>query len=511
MLAERYSPGARGELAFGRRPGGNYRAFTPADMPIVTFHEPRFCRADTKLGQAMDALEESSTASVVVLSAQDTCAGIVNRELVARWVKDGAGLGSRIGDLDLPSCKTAPDGSANDLLATLAARQGGLVPIVDPGGKCVRIAATRVRELLTPSQPVLGRQELENVQQCVVDGWVSSAGHFVTDFEAAFAKRTGVEHAVTVSSGTSALHLALLSLDVGPGDEVIVPSMTFAASANAVRHAGATPVFVDCDPDNWVVTAELIEPAITEQTKAIMPVHIYGHPCDMRPIRELAERRSLAVIEDAAEAHGARYDGQPVGGLSDVGVFSFYGNKVMTTGEGGMVVTANAQLADRVRLLRDHGMTPERRYWIVELGYNYRLTNLQAALGVAQEPRIDGWVERRRAIRGMYTEQLGALPGISFQKEAEWAYSACWLTSIGIDPTVAPLDAAALAAKLREAGIDTRPVFPPVHQQEIYATGQTLPVTERLASRGLSLPSGCDLLDCEVLDICATIKRAWSK
>src|SRR6266849_8650115 len=238
--------------------------------------------------------------------------------------------------------------------------------------------------------PSIGEEEMANVMEAMRSGWISSLGAFIGQFERDFAAVCGVAHGVAVANGTTALHLALVAAGVGPGDEVIIPSLTFVATANVVHYCGATPMFADSDPETWQLDPAKLEARITPRTRAIIPVHLYGHPCDMDAILELSARRGLAVVEDAAEAHGAEYRGRRVGAVGTVGCFSFYGNKIITTGEGGMCVTDDAALAERLRLLRDHGMDPKRPYWHEVVGYNYRMTNLQAAVGVAQVKRLPG-------------------------------------------------------------------------------------------------------------------------
>jgi len=327
----------------------------------------------------------------------------------------------------------------------------------------------------------MGEKELEYVSECILTGWVSSAGKFVRQFEEMFASFCGAKYAIATSNGTTALHLAILALDIGPGDEVIVPTLTFIASANSVRYTGATPIFVDSDPYTWNIDPELVEAAITPSTKAIMPVHLYGHPADMDPILEIARRYELAVIEDAAEAHGALYKGIRVGSLGDIGCFSFYGNKIVTTGEGGMVVTNHAELAKKMRVLRDHGMTPEQRYYHHVLGYNYRLTNIQAAIGVAQMEKVETILESKARIARTYDEALADIPGISLPPQAEWAVNVYWLYSILVDEKTYGMSRDQLIALLTENGFETRPFFPPVHMQPIYASPIQLPVAERLS------------------------------
>ncbi len=344
------------------------------------------------------------------------------------------------------------------------------------------------------AEPVLGDEELANVVAAVRSGWISSLGAFIGEFEREFAAFCGTRYGVAVANGTAALHLALIAVGVGAGDEVLVPSLTFVATANAVRYCGATPIFVDSDPETWGMDANALEARLSPRTKAIAPVHLYGHPCDMDPILDVARRHSLAVIEDAAEAHGAEYRGRRVGTLGRIACFSFYGNKIITTGEGGMCVTDDPDLAERLRLLRDHGMDPKRHYWHEIVGYNYRMTNLQAAVGVAQVKKLPGFVERKRQLARWYAEALLPLARagrIRLHPEAPWAKNVFWMYSVVLGDTAVSRDQA--RARLRDRGVDTRPFFHPVHTLPPYATGDRFPVAEHLAARGLNLPSGVGL------------------
>lgn len=343
-------------------------------------------------------------------------------------------------------------------------------------------------------EPSLGEEELANVVTAVRSGWVSSLGSFVPEFEREFAAFCGARFGIAVCNGTAALHLALLAAGVGEGDEVLVPSLTYVATANAVRYCGATPVFVDADPAIWCMQAEGLDAMVTPRTRAIVPVHLYGHPCDMDAILELARRRGLAVIEDAAEAHGAEYRGRRVGALGAIGCFSFYGNKIITTGEGGMCVTDDARLAERLRSLRDHAMDPERRYWHEQIGYSYRMTNLQAALGVAQMGKIANFVERKRRLAGWYAEMLAPLAAagrIQLHPEAPWAASVYWLYSVLVRAGRVSRDEA--RGRLDARGIETCPFFWPLHLLPPYARGERMPAAEDLGARGINLPSGADL------------------
>jgi perosamine synthetase len=360
--------------------------------------------------------------------------------------------------------------------------------------------------------PVLGEEELANVIEAVRSGWISSKGAFIGEFEREFAAFCGARHGVAVANGTVALHIALLAAGVGPGDEVLVPSLTFVATANAVRYCGAMPVFVDSTRDTWQMDASALEARVTPRTRAILPVHLYGHPCDMDPILRLAARRGLAVVEDAAEAHGAEYRGRRVGGLGAAGCFSFYGNKLITTGEGGICVTDDGALAERLRLLRDHGMDPKRTYWHDTVGYNYRMTNLQAAVGVAQVKKLGAFIEKKRQIARWYAEALAPLERagrLRLHPEAPWARSVFWMYSVLLAGSEASVDQ--VRNRLGDRGVDSRPFFHPIHTLPPYATGERLPVAEELSARGLNLPSGVGLEQAQVERVARALAEALER
>jgi perosamine synthetase len=352
---------------------------------------------------------------------------------------------------------------------------------------------------LPVAHPVLDGNERLYVNECLQTSWISANGRFVPLFEEAFARFCGVDHAVAVSSGTAALHLALLALGVGPGDEVIVPALTYVATANAVVYCGARPVFADSDPQTWNLDPAGLEELITPRTRGIIVVHLYGHPADMDPILETAARHGLFVLEDAAQAHGAEYKHRRVGGWGDAAVFSFFGNKIITTGEGGMVVTRDPALAEKVRLLRGQGMDPQRRYWFPVVGYNYRMTNLQAAVGLAQLERIEQRLEERRRLAAWYDRRLEALQSLLVRPCPQpWARHVCWLYSVVLRETV-PVERDEVMAALAQRGIETRPVFWPVHLLPPYApVVRPLPVSENISRRGLSLPTHSLLTEADV-------------
>ncbi|MGB9115397.1 MAG: DegT/DnrJ/EryC1/StrS family aminotransferase [Bradyrhizobium sp.] len=355
------------------------------------------------------------------------------------------------------------------------------------------------------SKPFIGAREKELVLDALNSGWVSSIGKYIDEFEAGFARYCGTEYALAVSNGTTGLHLALAALDLQPGDEVIVPDLTFVATANAVAYTGATPIFADIDPDTLCIDPASVKSLISERTKAIIPVHLYGHPADMDALTEIGEAHGVHIIEDAAEAHGAEYKGRRVGGLGKCGVFSFYGNKIITTGEGGMLTTNDRDFYLRAKRLRDHAMSPRRRYFHEERGFNYRITNLQAALGVAQLERIDDFLGRRAEIMGWYNSEIAISDSVRLNRVKNWAKSAFWMVCLEVDR----LDEAgrdAFMQALKARGIDSRPYFCTMSSMPMYKQ-PPLPVSARKARIGLNLPSYYELTKRDVQRIGADVNE----
>jgi perosamine synthetase len=324
----------------------------------------------------------------------------------------------------------------------------------------------------------------------------------VARFEEAWAAYCGATYGIAVTNGTAALYAAVDALRLGPGDEVILPSFTIIGCAHAVIAAGATPVLVDADARTWCVDVSQIDARITPRTRAVMAVHIYGHPVDMQPLRDLAAKHGLRIIEDAAEAHGAEYRGARAGSLGDIACFSFYANKILTTGEGGMVLTGDEALAERVRGYRNLAFRSDRRFYHTEFGRNERMTALQAAVGLAQVEDIDARVGRKRAIGRRYTERLVGIDGLTLPVEMPWAKNVYWMYGLVIDEATG-FDAEEFARRLLRRGISTRPFFLGMHEQPVLRerglfAGERYPVTERLARQGLYLPSGLTLTDAQI-------------
>ena len=360
-------------------------------------------------------------------------------------------------------------------------------------------------------EPELGKEELKNVIDCIKTKMISgSAGKYIEEFEEKFSKYCEAKYGVATTSGTTALHLAIESLGIRNGDEVITPTFTNAATAFAIIYSGAKPVLVDCEPKTWNIDINQIEEKITNNTKAILPVHIYGHPCDMDPISNIAEDRNLFIIEDAAEAHGAEYKGKKVGGLGDIGCFSFYANKIITTGEGGMIVTNDKEVAEKAKLLRNLAFSKERRFLHDYLGFNYRMTNIQAAIGLAQLAKINKFIRKKRYIANTYNFLLKNVSGITLPPEMPWAKNVFWMYSILVEDEFG-ISRDELMKKLEKKGIETRTFFIPMNQQPVFQKmglfkGEGYPVAESLSEKGLYLPSGSGLKKEQIKFICGSIK-----
>lgn len=381
------------------------------------------------------------------------------------------------------------------------------VPLLDKEGKLVDFLSWAEMLRLPLMEPSLGGNELKYVSDCITTGWISSQGEYVRRFEKQFTEFLGINKCLAVSNGTTALQLALKACGIGPGDEVIVPDLTFAATANVVLHCGAIPICADVEPDTWLIDPKSIAKVITNKTKAIIPVHLYGHPCDMDPIMAIAKKHNLIVIEDCAEAQGAKYKDRMVGTIGDIGCFSFFSNKVITTGEGGMVCTNSESLADKMKVLRDHGMRPEKRYWHEVAGFNFRMTNLQAAVGVAQMERVEKFLERRRQIGARYNLHLSKIKGIVLPPNKDWAKTVYWIYSLLVNEKEAGITRDELCARLSSMGIENRPFFFPMHIQPPYFQHGEFSVTERVSKQGMSLPSGNEITDESIDRVCDAIQR----
>lgn len=460
---------------------------------------------------ALAVLDGPGPAAMPAVDAAGRYRGLVDPASIERAIATGHS----------PDTSVAPAIRSDGALPSAAGRaeidrrlsETSFVPLLDADRRPVELASPAGKRRIPVAEPSLSGNELKYVTECIETGWISSQGAFVKRFEAEIAKRLGAVHVLAVSNGTVALHLALLALGIGPGDEVLVPNLTFAATINTVIQAGATPVIVDVDAQSWNMDPAAAAAAINARTKAIMPVHLYGQPAEMDALMALAERHGLFVIEDAAEAMGSTYKGKPCGAIGHAGTFSFFSNKLITTGEGGAVVFRDAAVAQRARRLRDHGMEPAKRYWHVEVGYNYRLTNLQAAVGCAQLERLDEFLAGKLNVARQYGARLGKVEGLTIPAAIPELLNSYWAYSVIGDFAALGISRDDFMVRLDKAGIETRPLFYPLHVMppyRAYAGNRSFPITDRLSAGGISLPSAVTLGTAEIVYISGVIERQFA-
>jgi perosamine synthetase len=387
------------------------------------------------------------------------------------------------------------------------------VPITNEAGMLLDYACEKRYHHIPLTQPVLDGNELEYVTDCINSGWISSQGKYVRLFEESFGDYIGNPNTLAVSNGTVALHLALVALGIGPGDEVIVPDLTFAAPVNAILYVGATPVLVDIDHSTMTLNMDAAELAVTPRTKAIIPVHLYGHPANMIKVMDLAYRHNLLVIEDCAEAIGSRYQGRHVGNFGHAAIYSFFGNKTITTGEGGMLLFKDTSILDYARTLRDHGMSNKTRYWHEHVGYNYRMTNIQAAIGLAQMERVEKFVNMKRFNAKQYYKRLESIPGIKQIGEVAGAINSYWFYTIILpDEFLGKRDE--IIKLMLNNGVEIRPVFYPIHRMPPYMSfvksQQIFPVADLISNLGISLPSGVLITEADIDKVSVILKQVLS-
>lgn len=463
---------------------------------------------ESTLEEVLKILDKTAQGICFVVEDNESFLGVITDGDVRRSLLKGFDLKSKITNIVNRTAITLPFGAPTEIIQKNLTSAVRHIPLLDHNKKIVDYSCSHRLHRIPVMEPHLGGNELAYVTECIKSGWISSKGSFVTSFETEISKVCDMPYTIAVSNGTTALHLALVALGIGVGDEVIVPDFTFAASINAILYTGATPVIVDIEPVTWTIDVQEIKKSITSKTKAIMPVHIYGHPCDMDGIMSLANEFKLLVVEDCAEALGSTYRGRPVGSFGDASTFSFFGNKVITTGEGGMVIFKEKKNYEFGKILRDHGMSPTKRYWHDVLGYNYRMTNLQAAVGVAQMEQFNSFLTRRSKMAIRYDQGFSSIPEIFNQPTQEWATSCHWLYTIIIGENV-KIDRDDLINKLMMNGIETRPTFYPLHEMELYSKyglNKEFPVSKKISQRGICLPSSVTILDNEIDMIVYRIK-----
>lgn len=445
------------------------------------------CSYKATIKDVMMCIDKNSKGSVFVVNEMGKLVGVVTDGDIRRLLINGYGLNDSIAthireDFVYARVSDTP----TDITAKFNYRIR-IIPIVDDEMQLVDYAGYDENVHISLAQPQLNGNEYKYLMDAFLSTWISSTGKYITFFEEKFSDYCGVKYGVATSNGTTALHLALTALGIGEGDEVIVPDITFAATINAVIYTGATPVIVDVEEESWCIDPEEVKKAITSRTKAIIPVHIYGQPCDMGKICEIAQEKSLYIVEDCAEAHGAEWENEKVGSFGIISCFSFYGNKVITTGEGGMCITDDEDLNEKMRVLRDHGMSKEKKYYHEVIGFNYRMTNLQAAIGTAQIERIDEILAWRNNLEDRYREAFKSVNGITMQNDClRGRKKIAWLVSI----LVAENKRDSILTNLKEKGVDARAFFIPLSEMDIYKRyAKNCEKSRKISKRGLNLPT----------------------
>jgi perosamine synthetase len=463
---------------------------------------------NSSLRDVLKALDRGVYGIIFIADEKERIVGIFTDGDVRRSLLAGASIDTPAKDQMRTDFVYARDGKSDEHYIRMLNKDIRHLPILDINHRLVDFFSVAELWRLPVMEPTLGGNELKYLADCITSNWISSQGNYVRKFENELASYHDVPYALATSSGTTALHLALIAAGVGPGDEVIIPDLTFAATANTVIHTGAKPVMVDVMQEYWNIDPDKIEEAISERTKAIVPVHLYGHPCDMDPIMDIAGRYSLCVIEDCAEALGARYKGKLVGSFGELACFSFYSNKVITTGEGGMVITGHRNYRDIMEKWRDHGMSKSKRYWHDVPGFNYRMTNLQAAVGLAQMEQVDKFLENRQKISAWYQKGLSSsAEELTLPVQMHWANNIYWLYTILVNEEKMGLSRDDFMKALEREGIETRPMFYPLHLQSPYNCCGSFPVTEEVSRKGVSLPTKNAMQKESVSDVCRAINK----
>lgn len=457
------------------------------------------CSADKTLYDVLKVINRSGKGVAFIVDGSDVLKGLLTDGDIRHLLLDGHDLQARAQDVLNKNYVFAKSSESYGEIIGKFNDQIKIIPVVDESHRVVDYFEFKSNIHLPMAVPDIGEHEMKYLMDAFLSTWISSSGKYMGLFEDKFAGFCGCKFGVAVSNGTVALHLALKALGIGEGDEVIVPDLTFAATINAVLHAHAVPVIVDVEPESWCIDPAQVEKAVTRRTKAIIPVHLYGQPCEMDALLKICRRRNLFMIEDCAEAHGARYGGKRVGGFGDIGCFSFYGNKVITTGEGGMCVVNSEELAHKMRILRDHGMSRHKKYWHDVIGYNYRMTNLQAAIGVAQIERIDEILKKRSRIEDEYRKVFAGLKGFQMQRNNlpgrdKITWLVCVLLAQGYNRD-------RYMKQLSRNGVETRPFFYPLSCMDIYKKYSFSSAHSRsISRRGINLPTFARMKE---------IKREW--
>lgn len=463
------------------------------------------CSHTSSIKDAMMCIDKNAKGTAFLIDEGRTLVGIVTDGDIRRLLIEGYGLNDSIKKYMNREFVYA---YINDGIENIREKFNytvRIIPLVDKDMHPVDYAEYDENIHISLAQPQLCGNEYKYLMDAFLSTWISSTGRYITRFEENFSKYCGVKYGVATSNGTTALHLALVALGIGEGDEVIVPDLTFAATINAVLYTGATPVIVDIEEDSWCMDPDEVEKAVTCRTKAIIPVHIYGQPCDMGRICQISEKNQLYIVEDCAEAHGATWKKRKVGSYGMISCFSFFGNKVITTGEGGMCITDSQQLYEKMRMLRDHGMSKKRKYYHEVIGFNYRMTNLQAAIGAAQIERIDEILEWRSALEEQYRKVFSEMDGITLQhNNMPDRKKIAWLVSVLVDEKKRD----DVLEKLRSKGIDARAFFIPLSEMKLYKMyARECQVSKRISRKGINLPTTYEISN-EKIEMIAALVRS---
>ena len=462
------------------------------------------CSENLSIREIMTCIDDNAKGIAFIVDEEKRLVGIVTDGDIRRALLDGAGMKEPIRDY-MNRCFVS---ASNFLDAEKVFQQYEwkfrIIPLVDADMHITDYAESSRRQHVALAQPQLNGNEYNYLMDAFLSTWISSTGKYVTQFEEEFSRYCGVRYGIAVSNGTTALHLALAALGIGVGDEVIVPDITFAATINAVIYTGAVPVIVDIEENSWCIDPNEIEKAVTPKTKAVIPVHIYGQSCDMGRICDIARKHHLYIVEDCAEAHGAEWASKKVGSFGIISCFSFFGNKVLTTGEGGMCVTDSRELNDRMRILRDHGMSRERKYYHEVVGFNYRMTNMQAAIGVAQLEHIDEILEWRSELEEKYRKAFAAIPGVHMQENScPKRKKITWLVSVLVDEDKRDT----VLWELKNNSIDARAFFIPLSEMAIYkGYAGNCAVSRKISRMGINLPTTYEINESKIERIVHVIK-----
>jgi len=477
-------------------------------MQVIPTVQELIINQSKNIADALTLIDASAQGICFVVNDVNKLVGVVTDGDIRRAFLNHKTIHTTIHDIMETSFTSFPINTPQDIVQAKLSSTIRHIPLVDENNNPVDYACFNRLHRTPIMEPLLDGNELAYVSDCIKTGWISSQGAYVRRFEKEFAAYCGAKYALAVSNGTVALHLALAALNVGPGDEVLVPDITFAASINAIIYTGATPVIVDIDRITWTISIADIEKNITANTKAIMPVHLYGHPCHMDEIFAIAKKHNLLIVEDCAEAIGSLYKGTHVGIEADSATFSFFGNKTITTGEGGMVFFKDEKAYEKALILRDHGMSKTKKYWHELVGFNYRMTNLQGALGCAQLERIKDFVAKKREIAGRYNAILSEFNCFELPPQEEWATCGFWLYTALLKED-APIKRDQLIEKLLRNGVETRPAFYPMHLMPPYKDYHTKSTFENsmfISQQGISFPSSVNITEEEITNIKQALK-----